>query len=593
MTAGRADAHACLLLRQMTEMTPEKESKSNTPPKALVSSSSLSSPPHCCLLDVDVDVLIVSTHSTSTSTSTSTDTDVDVLAIKDVLPVTSKERAVLMENEPAPPARARQRKTSKVLLDIIYPHCPVAPEEKGLLGAAEDPEAAKDWAVLDNSTLAHSAGAGAVVALSPAVSADAEQQGGGSLLLAAVLWVLIICCTQAFAELRWADIDEAGMATVEVEQHAGGATCTGMKVATQRIAQLEALATAAGLDVPPENVVYASQAPQHRQLFEGSFGDMSSPTAGLSESYFLLYTSCVMWVGVVSVGLGSEAVFGTFMVRLISNADGSQRSAGGVVGGQRLWQMAQLLFSLNILVAFFSRSALGLPFLVLGLWKLGFPETLISLQLAGQRAMPASMRAFHFIDGLATLLHHTSTAFIIVASTTGLFPHSRALVAPCVVPIVQHMICLLKYVAPRTHTLLMLLTEVYFEWEVFGNLPHMHSPHGAPFSRIGRAVATDMLVSHWLYMVAAIIKLVAPYFYSTWGPAEAAGEVAQYGNEAVASRTDSRLSHGSQATSVATSVATSAASTSPVSVLSAGAELMELGMVRHGMSRKSSFKVPC
>ena len=173
-------------------------------------------------------------------------------------PKASKERAVLMENEP-PPARARQRKTSKVLLDIIYPHCPVAPEEKSLLGAAEDPEAAKDWAVLDNSTLAHSAGAGAAVALSPAVSADAEQQGGGSLLLAAVLWVLIICCTQAFAELRWADIDEAGMATVEVEQHAGGAACAGMRAATQRIVQLEALATAAGLDVPPaqENVVYA------------------------------------------------------------------------------------------------------------------------------------------------------------------------------------------------------------------------------------------------------------------------------------------------------------------------------------------------
>ena len=117
----------------------------------------------------------------------------------------------------------------------------------------------------------------------------------------------------------------------------------------------------------------------------------------------------------------------------------------------------------------------------------------------------------------------------------------------------------------------------------FGNLPHMHSPHGAPFSRIGRAVATDMLVSHWLYMVAAVIKLVAPSFCSTWGPAEAA-----------ISRPNSRLSHGSQATSVATSVATSAASTSlaPVSVLSAGAELMELGMVRHGMSRESSFKEP-
>ena len=103
------------------------------------------------------------------------------------------------------------------------------------------------------------------------------------------------------------------------------------------------------------------------------------------------------------------------------------------------------------------------------------------------------------------------------------------------------------------------------------------------------AVATDMLVSHWLSMIAAVIKLFAPCF-CTWGPAEAAGMVAQYGNEAAASRADSRLSNSSQATSV------SAASTSlaPVSVLSAGAELMELGMVRHGMSRKtkSSFKAP-
>ena len=411
----------------------------------------------------------------------------------------------------------------------------------------------------------------------------AEQKGRGSLLLAAVLWVLVICCTHAFAELRWADIDEAGVATVlEFEQHAGGATCAGMKSATERIAQLEALAMAAGLDVPTaeEEVGHASQAPQHRQLFEGPFGVMSSPTAGLSEAYFLLYTSCVMWVGVVSVGLGSEAVFGTLMVRLISNADASQHSEGGMVGGQRLWQMAQLLFSLNILVAFFSRSALGLPFLVLGLWKLGFPETLVSLQLAGQRAIPASMRAFHFIDGLATLLHHTSTAFIIVAATTGLFPHSRALVAPCIVPIVQHMICLLKYVAPRTYLLLMLLTEVYFEWEVFGNLPHMHSPHGAPFSRIGRAVATDMLVSHWLYLVAALIKLVAPCFCS-WGPAEVKGGVAQDSNEAAASRADSRLSHGSHSSA-----------DSRQSVLSAGAQLMELGMVRHGMGRQGSFKAP-
>ena len=39
------------------------------------------------------------------------------------------------------------------------------------------------------------------------------------------------------------------------------------------------------------------------------------------------------------------------------------------------WHAAQLAFSLFLTVALFAHSAIGLPFLVLGLWKVGFPET--------------------------------------------------------------------------------------------------------------------------------------------------------------------------------------------------------------------------
>ena len=57
--------------------------------------------------------------------------------------------------------------------------------------------------------------------------------------------------------------------------------------------------------------------------------------------------------------------------------------------------------------------------------------------------------------------------------------------------------------------------------------------------------------------------------------------MAQDSNEAAASRADSRLSHGSHSSA-----------DSRQSVLSAGAQLMELGMVRHGMGRQGSFKAP-
>ena len=50
---------------------------------------------------------------------------------------------------------------------------------------------------------------------------------------------------------------------------------------------------------------------------------------------------------------------------------------------------AQLFFSLFVLVAYFSRgSAFGYPFLVLGLWKFGFPETVAPLRPLPLRLLP-------------------------------------------------------------------------------------------------------------------------------------------------------------------------------------------------------------
>eukprot|EP00966_Prymnesium_polylepis_P171529 3965794-Prymnesium_polylepis.1 len=43
--------------------------------------------------------------------------------------------------------------------------------------------------------------------------------------------------------------------------------------------------------------------------------------------------------------------------------------------GTVIWHLAQLSFSLMLSVAFTATGGYGMPFLAVGLWKFGFPET--------------------------------------------------------------------------------------------------------------------------------------------------------------------------------------------------------------------------
>ena len=63
----------------------------------------------------------------------------------------------------------------------------------------------------------------------------------------------------------------------------------------------------------------------------------------------------------------SELVLGEHIVKNMGGSDHEWTSVA--------WHAAQLAFSLCLTVALFAHSAIGLPFLVLGLWKVGFPET--------------------------------------------------------------------------------------------------------------------------------------------------------------------------------------------------------------------------
>ena len=102
------------------------------------------------------------------------------------------------------------------------------------------------------------------------------------------------------------------------------------------------------------------------------------------------------------------------------------------------------------------------------MWKCGFPETftyLIGAYEAGLFPLTAS-KLSRFLNGIGLILHHSSTSLVVCGVATHLWPLSRPLLAPCMLPVVQHWFALLKYEAFYLYTFIELALEVVFYVEV-------------------------------------------------------------------------------------------------------------------------------
>ena len=162
----------------------------------------------------------------------------------------------------------------------------------------------------------------------------------------------------------------------------------------------------------------------------------TSPVNKMSDEDLQLLSSIVLWLSVVVAGLGSELVLGELLVVKLAEVHEAY--------GTALWHSSQLFFSLFVSISFFAASPLGLPFLVIGMWKFGFPETTSCFRRAWLHGV--SIKGLSsLLGGLGTVLHHTASAWTIVGLTTGLFVRGRPMIA-CTLPIVaQHLGILLKY----------------------------------------------------------------------------------------------------------------------------------------------------
>jgi len=191
-----------------------------------------------------------------------------------------------------------------------------------------------------------------------------------------------------------------------------------------------------------------------------------------------------------TTGLGMEMVLGEPLVKFLSSTQ-----------SQVLWKGAQLAFSLLVFIALFARSFSTLPYAVLGLWKMGFPETAGCFRRSFGEGKVDTFSVCAYLNGLGFALHHMSAAYLISACTMSLIPLDRRVIAISGPLICQHLVVLVRYWSVPAYGCCEVILEIVFEWEVFTNISALSSAGGYDITT--RGICLSMLVAHWFYWAAA------------------------------------------------------------------------------------------
>ena len=243
--------------------------------------------------------------------------------------------------------------------------------------------------------------------------------------------------------------------------------------------------------------------PQDQTREPGSWQETDTvPTSHFSDSQFSVYVGFILWFTVLFAGLGLELLTWTSFLH-----------GGWTDERQSQWMFAQFSFPLLLATTLglaFHRNFLALIFLVPGLWKFGFPETLVYMHTAlygtylhvkGGSHAGRIQRFSEFLNAVGTVVHHGAAALIICMLLTGVIPASRHIYNPSLILVMQHWFVLLRYGNKILYTVIELSLEVFFEWTVISEFEYFQSMHW-----VVPMTAASMLVAHWLYLIAALVE---------------------------------------------------------------------------------------
>ena len=221
----------------------------------------------------------------------------------------------------------------------------------------------------------------------------------------------------------------------------------------------------------------------------------SVPLSHFSDTQFQVYTGFIFWVTVMLAGIGLEIVL---WVHFLQEWGDSR---------ELLWKFAQFIFSLLLATALglaAHQDFLALPILVVGLWKFGFPETIMYTYLGMfGRELHWAKRSSDLLNGVGTVVHHGAVALVVVMALVGVVAPTRHAWNVTLIMIIQHWVVLLKYVNKWAYAAVALPLEAWFEWTVISDFYFIRE-----LNWTAALAAGVMLFAHWLYLIAGGLDLV-------------------------------------------------------------------------------------
>ena len=150
-----------------------------------------------------------------------------------------------------------------------------------------------------------------------------------------------------------------------------------------------------------------------------------------------------------------------------------------------------------------SKSFLALPFLVIGLWKFGFPETACSIYVALYDCeLSKRERVANMLDAIGLCAHHSAASMLICMILANVAQPNQAIYDSILILCIQHLFPLLRYSYKYLYIIIELALEAWFEWSVVSNFEHFLNNHWTV-----ALSASVLLISHWLYMLSGVIHL--------------------------------------------------------------------------------------
>lgn len=240
---------------------------------------------------------------------------------------------------------------------------------------------------------------------------------------------------------------------------------------------------------------------------EGSWKVMDTiPNSNLDHKQFKVYLGFILWITCLLAGIGSELL--VYILYLV-------KQDGWTEGYDRMWIMAQLFFPLlaatTLGLAVF-QNYMALPFLISGLWKFGFPETLLyqhsALFGSGGGDGDSVGRICDFLNGSGLVAHHGAASMLICMILAGAIVADDHVVSCILLLLMQHWFVLVSHVSPTVYIILELTLELWFEWTIISEFQHLASNHWTASCKFPFELFVTSHLSH--------ISLPSIFFFTQW-----------------------------------------------------------------------------